>query len=236
MTPCGMAQGDSVDEALERALAGDPMSAYGSVIALNRDFSRECALKLKEAKIFTELIIAPNFADEALHVLKRKKKLRCLACEKDVAPPLEVRSISGGLLVQECDRYSLPDDYNTVGCVSLPVELRDTVGFAWQAVGAVKSNAVVIAREQELIGVGCGQTSRVDAVANAINKAKERTRGAVLASDAFLPFSDSIDLAAKAGIRAIIQPGGAKRDTEIIAACDEAGISMIFTRRRRFRH
>ena len=236
MTPCGLALGCTIDEALVKALAGDLKSAFGGTIALNRHFTNECANKLKKAKIFIELIIAPSFSDEALATLRHKKKLRCLACSQLVAPPMELRSITGGLLVQESDRYTKPSHYETVGRHKLPEGLRETLAFAWQAVGAVKSNAIVIARGLELVGVGSGQTSRVDAVINALQKAKTRANGAVLASDAFFPFPDSIEFAAEAGIVAIIQPGGSKRDREVIEACDKAGISMVLTGRRRFRH
>ncbi len=235
-TPCGMACGGNLADALSRALAGDPKSAFGGVIAVNREFTEECALSLRESKIFTQMLVAPSFSAEARTFLSKKKRMKLLAFEHDVAAPIEIRTISGGLLVQEADNRRRPQDWKVVGKTPLREEMKDKLPFAWQAVRAAKSNAVVITQELELVGVGAGQSSRVDAVAQALDKAGDRAKGGVMASDAFFPFADSIKLAAAAGIRVILQPGGSKRDGEVVKAADEAHICMVFTERRCFRH
>lgn len=241
--PCGAAVAETLADAARKALAGDPVSAYGSILGLNRPVDAETAEVLSEPGLFVEAIIAPVFDASALEILTTKPKWKKNVRLMETGPldgPREkwsYRHLVGGLLMQEAD--ILPDSENEWKVVtekapsdtSLP-DLR----FAWAMVRFVKSNAIVLAREQMLVGVGAGQMSRVDSVDIAIRKAGERVVGSVLASDAFFPFPDSIEHAAQAGIQAVIQPGGSIRDDEVIAACNRFGLPMIFTGRRHFKH
>jgi phosphoribosylaminoimidazolecarboxamide formyltransferase/IMP cyclohydrolase len=236
LTPCGLATADTAAQALRDAIAGDPLSAFGSVIAVNRPFDGPLAEALIESKLFVEIVVAPRFERNAVEALERKPQLRLLQCEPGPPPELEFRPITGGLLVQQRDLPWVPTRFEPAGKTSVPPEDHESLTFAWQAVAAVRSNAIVLAQGTRMVGVGGGQTSRVDAVHMAIRKAGERARGALLASDAFFPFADGVELAAVAGVRGIIQPGGSKRDAEVIAAADKAGIYMVFTGRRCFRH
>jgi phosphoribosylaminoimidazolecarboxamide formyltransferase/IMP cyclohydrolase len=241
--PCGAATGGSVSDATHRALAGDPVSAFGSILGFNMPLDVATAEVLAEPGLFVEAIVAPDFEAEALEILttrpKWKSNVRLLKTGPiaPVAPYPEVRPIYGGLLVQAAD--SAADDSSTwqVATDAAPSEaVMDELRFAWTTVRFVKSNAIVVSRDKALAGVGAGQMSRVDSVNIAIEKAGERVRGSVLASDAFFPFPDSIQLAAKAGIAAIIQPGGSRKDDEVIAAANEHGIAMVLTGTRHFRH
>ncbi|GIX01779.1 MAG: bifunctional purine biosynthesis protein PurH [Thermogutta sp.] len=241
--PCGAAVADSLAEATRKALAGDPVSAFGSVLGMNRVVDRATAEVLCEPGLFVEAIIAPAFNREALEMLttvpKWKKNVRLMEVGELArpAPCWSYRPLQEGLLVQDAD--NLPDDeteWKVVTQVQPDDALLPDLRFAWAMVRFVKSNAIVLAKDQMLVGVGAGQMSRVDSVEIAIRKAGDRAAGSVLASDAFFPFPDSIEHAAKAGIRAIIQPGGSVRDEEVIAACNQHGIPMIFTGRRHFRH
>ncbi len=240
-TPCGIALGRGPAEAYERALATDRTSAFGSVIAFNSMVDRAAAAALRD--LFVEVVVAPAFADDALSVLREKKNLRVirLAADPD-APGWDFKRIRGGLLVQERSRPG------TVGAESswkvatqrtpTEAEWRD-LRFAWAAVGAVKSNAILLAKEEAAIGIGAGQMSRVDASFLAVHKARQQGHdpaGAVLASDAFFPFPDGVEEAAQAGVRAIIQPGGSVKDADVIAAADRHDLAMVLTGLRQFRH
>jgi phosphoribosylaminoimidazolecarboxamide formyltransferase/IMP cyclohydrolase len=236
--PCGLAIRGSGEEAFAAALAGDPISAYGGIVAINR--SVDGALAVKLAETFFEVVIAPEFSESALDALAKRTKLRLLelpAMAWSISPDLDIRSITGGLLLQYADMS--PDDQRQWRTVTRaapnPVQMAD-LAFAWHACRFVKSNAVVLASRRSLVGVGPGQPNRVDSVRIAVNRAAERAEGAVLASDAFFPFADGVQEAIAAGVAAIIQPGGSVRDAEVIAACDNAGIPMLFTGRRQFRH
>jgi phosphoribosylaminoimidazolecarboxamide formyltransferase/IMP cyclohydrolase len=241
--PCGAASAERLDEALKCALAGDPQSAFGSVLGLNQKVDAACAEALCEGTLFIEAIVAPDFAPEAVEILTTRPKWKANVRLLMVGPldaeveQWEYRSITGGLLMQERDERADPQDQWTVVTERKPDEAQlADLRFAWSVVRHVKSNAIVLARERSLVGVGAGQMSRVESVAIAIRKAGERAPGAVLASDAFFPFADSIETAADAGIAAVIQPGGSRRDTEVIDACNRHSLAMIFTTRRHFRH
>jgi len=242
--PCGCAIGADLATAFLQAYAGDPVSAFGSILAFNRDVDAATAEALAEPGRFIEAIIAPGYAPDALEILRTKPKwknnVRLLACPGLAAPAvaaLDFRRIAGGLLVQ--DRDDQPDPETEYRVVTerqpSPTELRD-LKFAWKVCRHVKSNAIVLAKEGMLLGAGAGQMSRVDSSMIAAHKAGERSSGSVIASDAFFPFRDGIDAAAKAGVRAAIQPGGSRNDEEVIQACNEHQIAMIFTGRRHFRH
>ena len=235
--PAGLAVADTLAQAYPKALAGDPVSAFGGIVAANRPIDQDSAEQIVE--VFTEVVVAPAFTDAALEVLRTKTNLRILAIERPQAPAnaAVLRSVAGGLLVQDPD--VAPEQYDdwTVATSTKPddatmAELR----FAWQACKHVKSNGIVLARDRAVVGVGAGQMSRVDSVRLAVEKSDGRCDGAVLASDAFFPFRDGPDAGLEAGIRAIVQPGGSKRDDEVIAACDERGVPMVLTGRRHFRH
>ncbi len=262
MNPCGVAQCDHLNTAFIKARQGDPVSSFGGVVALNRVVDKPTALLLAET--FFEVIIAPDYETSALEVFSKKKNLRLMSCEefsRGQFQHMDYRRLSGGLLVQQADAGSL--DLSACQVVTkrkpTPEEYLD-LDFAWKVVKHVKSNAIVFAKNGQILGVGAGQMSRVDSVKLAVSKAlgdegpfdslrslragggtRDEGRGAtlegaVLASDAFFPFRDGVDIAANQGITAIVQPGGSVRDQEVIAACDEHGIAMIFTGMRHFRH
>ena len=237
--PCGVAIGNTQEEAYREALKRDPKSAFGGIVAFNKVVDLNTAKALTE--IFLEVVIAPDFDQEAFKYLTEKKKnLRIVKIKNFNENPkgLEFRRISGGLLVQDRD-LQLYKEWNVVTKREpTPEELEDLL-FAWKVVKHVKSNSVVIAKGKATVGIGPGQTSRVDSLETAVKKAKEfnlEIEGSVLASEAFFPFRDSVDEAAKHGIKAIIQPGGSIRDPEVIEAADEHGIAMIFTGMRHFKH
>lgn len=236
--PCGAAIGGSIREAYVKAYECDPASAFGSIIAFNRVVDFDAATEI--AKLFVEGLIAPDYQPEALEVLSGKKNLRILQVDPGAAgkgwSQFEMKRVSGGVLLQDPDRVLFGSDLHVV-TKRVPTESEHTdLHFAWRIAKHVKSNAIVLAQGGRTVGVGAGQMSRVDAVKLSIAKAHPTARGAVLASDAFFPFRDNIDEAAKAGISAMIQPGGSVRDAEVIAAADEHGISMIFTGLRHFKH
>jgi phosphoribosylaminoimidazolecarboxamide formyltransferase/IMP cyclohydrolase len=246
--PCGVAVGANLLDAYEKALQCDPVSAFGGVVALNRKLDAAAARKIVE--IFTEVIIAPDADEDAMAIVAGKKNLRLLlsgGLPDPRAPGVTVRSVAGGLLVQERDSGALDEATLKTVTKRAPTEREmDDLRFAWKVCKHVKSNAIVFAREGKTVGVGAGQMSRVDstriAVAKAHDVAKERGEaisplvGSVVASDAFFPFADGVEAAAAAGATAIIQPGGAMRDADIIAAADKAGLAMVFTGMRHFRH
>ena len=246
--PCGVATGASVLEAYERALACDPVSAFGGIIAVNRRLDAAAARKMIE--ILTEVIIAPEADDEAVAIIATKKNLRLLiagALPDPRAPTLTARSVSGGLLVQDRDNGVLDDAALKVVTKRAPTEREMAdLRFAWRVCKHVKSNAIVYVKDGATVGVGAGQMSRVDSSRIAARKAEDAaraaglaeplTKGSVVASDAFFPFADGLVAAVEAGATAVIQPGGSLRDAEVIAAADAAGIAMGFTGMRHFRH
>lgn len=238
-TPCGLATGTTALEAYRKALACDPVSAFGSIISFTVPVDAETAEAV--SSLFVECVVAPAFDEAALEILGRKKNLRVLegrAGWSDTA--LDYKRVRGGFLVQERARQSADDAAWTVVTKRQPTdEERVDMNFAWRAVGSVKSNAILLARDGATIGIGAGQMSRVDAAFLSVHKAGvagHDTKGSVLGSDAFFPFRDGVDQAAEAGIRAIVQPGGSVRDEEVIAAADEHDIAMVFTGKRQFRH
>jgi phosphoribosylaminoimidazolecarboxamide formyltransferase/IMP cyclohydrolase len=246
--PCGAAIGNSLEHAFRKAYEGDPLSAYGGILGFNGEIDEATAQEITEPNRFVECVIAPGFSEAALHLLTTrptwKKSVRLLktgplarsAGKKDVNP-MDWRRVDSGLLVQTKDIDS--NDFDDMKVVTKrqasPAELND-LRFAWLVCKHVKSNAIVLAKDQMVVGVGAGQMSRVDSVHLAVRKAGGRSVGSVMASDAFFPFRDNIDEAAKAGIRAIIQPGGSMRDQDSIQACDGHDMAMIFTGIRHFRH
>jgi phosphoribosylaminoimidazolecarboxamide formyltransferase/IMP cyclohydrolase len=236
--PCGTATADTLVEAYRDALACDPDSAFGGIVGANRELDAATAEEI--GKIFTEVVVAPSFADDALEILTRKKNLRLLATGEFTTRSSEpmIRSFVGGFLVQDRDiAYVSREGWSCPTEAKLEDEADfRALEFAWRVVKWVKSNAIVITTANATIGVGAGQMSRVDAMRLAIGKARTSVEGGYLASDAFFPFRDSIDEIAKHKIKAIVQPGGSVRDEEVIQACNEHGIPMYFTGRRHFRH
>jgi phosphoribosylaminoimidazolecarboxamide formyltransferase / IMP cyclohydrolase len=236
--PCGVAVAEDVRLAYERARDSDPVSAYGGVIAVNRPVTPELGELL--AGTFLEVLIAPDYAPEALTALTRKEAVRLLANRERrgvSAGERDLRRVVGGVLVQDRDAESEDRASMRVATREAPTERAwGDLLFAWRVAKHVKSNAIVLARDLATVGVGAGQMSRVDAVRLAVQKSGGRADGAVLASDAFFPFADGPEEAVKAGVRAIIQPGGSIRDEEVVAAADAAGVAMVLTGRRHFRH
>ena len=239
--PCGLACADSLAAAYSLAFECDPVSAYGSVIGCNASVDQATAQAMSE--LFVEAIIAPGFEPDALALLEQRKNLRLLQmplpteAEANWLAAVDLRRVRGGILLQGNDRFEDETTWQVVSERAPNDAERRSLRFAWRAVAHVKSNAIVLAQGQATVGIGAGQMSRVDATELAIKKAgPPRCRGAVLASDAFFPFPDSIERAAAAGITAIIQPGGSVRDEEVIAATNRHGLAMIFTGARHFRH
>ncbi|MFP4661424.1 MAG: bifunctional phosphoribosylaminoimidazolecarboxamide formyltransferase/IMP cyclohydrolase, partial [Halanaerobiales bacterium] len=239
--PCGMAVGDSLVEAYKKAHAGDPLSAFGSIVALNEEVTADVAEEIAGEDKFVEVVIAPSYTEDALKILKdRWKNLRILEtgdlCINRDEPGYDMKKVIGGLLVQERDLHLLnKDDLEFVTKVKPSDEQLADLLFAWKAVKHVKSNAIVMAKDGMLTGVGAGQMSRVDAMIIAGRKSNGRQQGGVVASDAFFPFPDAIEEAVEKGIKAIIQPGGSIRDKQVIEAADKMGIAMVFTGIRHFR-
>lgn len=241
--PCGCAIGGSLAEAFENAHAGDPISAFGSIIGLNRNVDLATAERLCEPGRFIEAVVAPGYDDDAFELLttkpKWRKNVRLMEAvySSEGLGAADYRRVSGGLLVQTKDDLPQPEDDWSVVTERQPTEqeLID-LKFAWKVCRHVKSNAIVFAKAGMLLGAGAGQMSRLDSSFIAAMKSGERSQGGVVASDAFFPFRDGIDEAAKAGIQAVIQPGGSRNDDEVTAACNEHGMAMIFTGRRHFRH
>ncbi|WP_155287617.1 bifunctional phosphoribosylaminoimidazolecarboxamide formyltransferase/IMP cyclohydrolase [Lacticaseibacillus zhaodongensis] len=241
MNPCGIGRGDTIEAAWDKAFAADPVSIFGGIIALNRQVDLATATKMH--KLFLEIIIAPGFDDDALAILSKKKNVRLLTVEMAAAdktkPEYETISVRGGLLVQERDQQvETAADLTVVTDVKPTQEQIEALVFAQSVVKHVKSNAIVVAKKDQTLGIGAGQMNRVGSVELAITQAQqnENFAGAVLASDAFFPMGDSVDYAAKHGIRAIIQPGGSIRDQESIDKANEYGIAMVTTGVRHFRH
>lgn len=236
MNPAGVATAASTEEAYRRALATDPVSAFGGIVAFNRTVDEHAARAVTE--IFTEVVIAPEFDDAAVNVLKSKKNLRILRAGEARSPEgLDFKRITGGMLVQTRDTHRLRREDLKVVTRRAPTEEEvEALLFAWTVCKHTKSNAIVYARTGQTVGVGAGQMSRVDSVRIGASRAQLAVKGSVLASDAFFPFRDGLDEAAKHGITAVIQPGGSVRDPEVIAAADEHDLAMVFTGLRHFRH
>jgi phosphoribosylaminoimidazolecarboxamide formyltransferase / IMP cyclohydrolase len=235
--PCGVGRGADLAAAYQRALATDPVSAFGSVIAVNGPVDGRLAAAM--ADLFVEVLLAPGFDDEARRVFAAKKNLRLVECPPylPTAGELELRAISGGFLAQPPDAF--PDDpaaWTSPTRRGPSAEERRALDFAWRVARYVKSNAIVIAGGDQTVGIGAGQMSRVDSCRIAIQKAQLPVAGTVAASDAFFPFRDGLDVLAAAGVTAVVQPGGSKRDGEVIAAADEHGMAMLLTATRHFRH
>ena len=236
--PCGIAIGSDIASAYSAAHACDPVSAFGGVVAANRTVSVAMAKSL--ATVFTEVVIAPGYEDGAIEILSAKPSIRILTCATSEIAPLERRPVSGGILLQQSDLIDAPGDLSSGwkqvcgGAVS-PDVIAD-LEFAWRSVRAVKSNAILLAKGGAAIGIGMGQVNRVDSAKLAVERAGDRVAGTVAASDAFFPFADGLEILIRAGVVAVVQPGGSVRDEEVIAAAEAAGIAMFFTGTRHFSH
>ncbi len=235
--PCGLASAETLADAYDKALASDPVSAFGSIISLNRSLDLATAEKIGD--LFVEIVAAPAYDEDALALLMRKKNLRILRATGAAPRPLSLRSVYGGVLVQELDQSQDdldPANWQIVSKAQPTAEQLTDLAFAWRTCRHVKSNAIVYVQNQATVGVGAGQMSRVDSVMLAGHKAGERARGAVMASDAFFPFPDGIEAAASYGIVAVVQPGGSIRDDQVVEAVDRLGLVMVLTGTRHFRH
>lgn len=237
MNPCGIGLADDISGAFNRTYEADPISIFGGIIACNREIDETTAKQMSE--IFLEIVIAPNFTDEALAILTEKKNIRLIKMDvnDEEATALELKSVKGGLLIQTNDDGKVTaKDLETVTERKPTAEEIENLLFAWNAVKHVKSNAIVLAKDNQTIGIGAGQMNRIGAANIAIEQAGDKAEGAVLASDAFFPMPDTVEAAAKAGVTAVIQPGGSKRDQDSIDVCNEYGIAMVTTNMRHFKH
>jgi phosphoribosylaminoimidazolecarboxamide formyltransferase / IMP cyclohydrolase len=233
--PCGVAVADEIAAAYVAANACDPVSAFGGIVAANRTVTKEMADPL--ANVFTEVVIAPGFDDDALEILTAKKNLRVMSANAPSPLPFDMRPVDGGLLVQHPDLIEGRSDTWRVVTEVQPTDAQwADLEFAWQVCAAVSSNAIVYAKDLQAFGIGAGQQNRLDSARIAAERSAGRAAGGACASDAFFPFRDGLDAAAAAGISAVIQPGGSVRDDEVIAAANEHGIAMVFTSQRHFRH
>lgn len=234
--PCGVGAADDIDTAYEKAFDADPQSIFGGIVALNREVTQKTAEKM--AEIFLEVVMAPSFSQEALEVFGRKPNIRLLEIAgimKKGAPTKDLKRVSGGLLLQDSDEL-LTQPLVLKTKAGLSEEMRHDLLFAWKVVKHVKSNGIVVVKDGKTLAIGPGQSSRIWALKNALTNSIHDTKGSVLASDAFFPFSDCVDEAAKAGVAAIIQPGGSQKDQDSIDACEHHGITMVFTGIRHFKH
>ena len=236
--PCGIAVGQNISQAYKAAHLCDPVSAFGGVVAANRNVTLEMAHAL--AEIFTEVVIAPGYEDGAIEVLSKKPSIRILTCTETQLSKVELRPVSGGALLQETDLINAPGDstdgWKQVSGDALAPEVLADLEFAWRSVRAVKSNAILLAKNGASIGIGMGQVNRVDSAKLAVDRAGDRVVGTVAASDAFFPFADGLEILLRAGVIAVVAPGGSIRDEEIIAAAQAAGVAMFFTGTRHFSH
>ncbi|AYJ48697.1 bifunctional phosphoribosylaminoimidazolecarboxamide formyltransferase/IMP cyclohydrolase [Rhodococcus sp. P1Y] len=236
--PCGIAVGADIAEAHRKAHACDPVSAYGGVIAANREVTVEMAEQV--AEIFTEVIVAPSYADGALGVLQRKKNVRVLLATPPSATGIELKPISGGTLLQQRDAIDAdgdnPANWTLAAGEKADEQTLKDLEFAWRAGRAVKSNAILLAKDGASVGVGMGQVNRVDAAHLAVQRAGDRVEGSVASSDAFFPFPDGLQVLLNAGVKAVVQPGGSVRDNEVIAAAQDAGVTLYLTGSRHFAH
>ncbi|WYB40316.1 bifunctional phosphoribosylaminoimidazolecarboxamide formyltransferase/IMP cyclohydrolase [Streptomyces sp. GD-15H] len=237
--PCGIATGEDVAEAHRKAHACDPLSAFGGVIAVNRPVSKEMAEQV--AEIFTEVVVAPDYEEGALEALTKKKNIRVLRCPERPSNPVEVKAIDGGALLQVTDRLQAEGDdparWTLATGEALGAEELQQLAFAWRACRAVKSNAILLAKDGASVGVGMGQVNRVDSAKLAVERAgAERAQGSYAASDAFFPFPDGLEILTAAGVKAVVQPGGSVRDESVVEAAEKAGVTMYFTGTRHFFH
>ncbi|MCL2677774.1 MAG: bifunctional phosphoribosylaminoimidazolecarboxamide formyltransferase/IMP cyclohydrolase, partial [Clostridiales bacterium] len=235
--PCGTALGCDVADAYLRAYQADPVSAFGGIVGLNREVTAEAAKEM--VKLFLEAVIAPSYTAEALQVFAAKVNLRLLETGPFEQSPgyFDVKKVNGGLLLQDVDAGHVEEaDLKVVSKRQPTKDELEELLFSWRIVKHVKSNAIVVSKERQSLGVGAGQMNRVGSAQIAFNQAGEKCQGAVMASDAFFPFRDTIDAAARAGITAVIQPGGSMKDAESIQAADEHGIALVFTGMRHFKH
>lgn len=235
--PCGVALGQHIEEAFDKAYQSDPVSIFGGIVALNRPVTFEVAKKLSD--IFLEVILAPSFEPQAFDLLSKKKNLRLLQLplKNEMVSDVSMVTVSGGLLLQQIDQLSLrKEDCQTVTKRDVNPELWEEIDFAYRIVKHVKSNAIVVTKELATVGIGCGQSNRIGAARLALEQASFKAKGAVLASDAFFPMGDTVELAASYGIDTIVQPGGSLKDQDSIEAADHAHIAMIFTNIRHFKH
>ena len=236
--PCGIAIGSDIAEAYKKAHECDPVSAFGGVVAANRLVTKAMAEPL--SAIFTEVVIAPGYEPEALEILSKKPSIRILVCGDIVTSTRELRPLSGGALLQDTDLIKAPGDdvrnWKQVTGEKVSESTLNDLEFAWRAVRAVKSNAIVLAKDGASVGLGMGQVNRVDSARLSIARAGDRARGSVAASDAFFPFADGLQILIDGGVSAVVQPGGSVRDEEVIAAAAKAGIAMFFTGTRHFSH
>lgn len=233
--PCGVAVAGDVVQAYRRAHACDPVSAFGGIVAITGVVTLPAAQALSE--VFTEVVVAPDFDADALEWLAAKKNLRLLRAQPPVGQALDVRSIDGGLLVQQVDDVSTERSAWTVVSAAQPDDdMWNDIVMSWQVCAAVSSNAIVLVKDRQAFGVGAGQQNRLDSARIAVERAAGRAAGGVAASDAFFPFRDGLDAVAAAGVKAVVQPGGSVRDAEVIAAADEHGVVLVFTGQRHFRH
>ncbi len=236
--PCGIAVGPDIASAHRKAHACDPVSAFGGVIAANREV--DLAMAEQVADVFTEVVVAPSFTADAVQVLTAKKNIRLLRLPTDARSAVEFRPIGGGVLLQAADRIDAAGDDPTSWTLAtgepLDAAELDNLVFAWRSVRAVKSNAILLAHDKATVGVGMGQVNRVDAARLAVSRAGERAAGSVAASDAFFPFADGLQVLVDAGVRAVVQPGGSVRDEEVVAAAAAAGVAMYLTGTRHFAH
>jgi phosphoribosylaminoimidazolecarboxamide formyltransferase/IMP cyclohydrolase len=236
--PCGIAVAGDIAAAYRAAHACDPVSAFGGVVAANRTISVAMATAL--SSIFTEVVIAPGYEDGAIEILSAKPSIRILTCTSAEIAPVERRPVSGGILLQQSDLIDAPGDlsagWKQVSGKAVSEDVIADLEFAWRSIRAVKSNAILLAKDGAAIGIGMGQVNRVDSAKLAVDRAGDRVAGTVAASDAFFPFADGLEILIRAGVTAVVQPGGSVRDEEVIAAANAAGIAMFFTGTRHFSH
>ena len=236
--PCGIATAIDIASAHKKAHECDPVSAFGGVVAANREVTLEMATQLSE--IFTEVVIAPSYAAGAVELLSKKPSIRILQCGIQKISTIEMRPVSGGALLQEMDLIDAPGDspanWKQVSGQSVDANVMKELEFAWRSVRAVKSNAILLSSNGASVGIGMGQVNRVDSARLAVTRAGDRVKGSVAASDAFFPFADGLQILIDAGVSAVVQPGGSVRDEEVIAAAQQAGIAMFFTGTRHFSH
>jgi phosphoribosylaminoimidazolecarboxamide formyltransferase / IMP cyclohydrolase len=232
--PCGAAVGDSLMDAYRKALASDPQSAFGGIVALSGEIDGDLAAEI--SSIFTEILVAPGFTEKAREILATKPNVRVLVAGLLDRPALSSKYVTGGVLLQASDAVEDDSEYRVVTETRPSQQQMGDLIFAWRVARVVKSNAIVLARDGATVGVGAGQMSRVDSSDIAVKKAGEKAQGAAAASDAFFPFADGVEALAEAGIEAVIQPGGSVRDEEVVEAANRHGLAMVFTGRRHFLH
>lgn len=235
--PCGIGSGETLEEAYDKAYESDKSSIFGGIIAANREINREVAERINE--IFIEVVLAPSFSPEALDILTGKKNIRLIEINRIDSQDydeFDLKKVLGGILVQDRDKELLPEDLEIVTDRAPEKEELEELLFAWKAAKNISSNGVVITKDRVTIGIGLGEVNRYWAVENAIERAGDKIKGSVMASDGFFPFKDSVERLGQAGVKAIIQPGGSIKDDEVIQAANEYGITMLFTKMRHFRH